>query len=160
MAAGRWLGAKEQLWQGQCVLREQPGLPSPDRDRWRPQGAPQPFSCDEALAPTSAPLACLRPEVSERLLLAGFHCSLQGEVMSAVVTGEGGDVLSLVEGEPSEGHVRGWARACGQRGLQVWGAGSPLARAPALPVGVSGSTGNRSPVCLLLLFHTLGGFFP
>lgn len=136
------------------------GPAQPDRDRWRPQGAPQPFSCDEALAPTSAPLACLRPEVSERLLLAGFHCSLQGEVMSAVVTGEGGDVLSLVEGEPSEGHVRGWARACGQRGLQVWGAGSPLARAPALPVGVSGSTGNRSPVCLLLLFHTLGSFFP
>lgn len=81
-----------------------------------------------------------------------------------MVMGEGGDVLSLVEGEPSEGHVRGWARArawaCGQQGLQVWGAGSPLARAPALPVGVSGSTGNQSPVCLLLLFRTLGGFFP
>lgn len=67
-------------------------------------------------------------------------------------------MLSLVEGEPSEGHVRGWARACGQRGLQVWGAGPPLARAPALPVGVSGSAGNRSLACLLLLFRTLGGF--
>lgn len=89
VAAGRWLGAQEQPWPGQCTLREQPGLPGPDRDGCLAPGSPQPFSGDETLAPTSASLAWLRTEVSEGRLLAGFHCSRQGEVISAVVTGEG-----------------------------------------------------------------------
>lgn len=40
MAAGRRLSAQKWPWQGQSVLREQPGLPGPERDGCLALGSP------------------------------------------------------------------------------------------------------------------------